>query len=151
MPGNDEVPPETNQQVGRAAPPVPTSRGAGGRQPPNPSPRLRVLHFYVPIIEGREIISVDSRGLLAASSPDLDDGPVIFVDIDMDGRLFTEGYHVPGEPFESMDQLIHAAGVHLLTSSCRHDLAQYVPLSMPSSPVSACDAPSLSLLVPLQV
>ncbi|KAM0860222.1 hypothetical protein ACQ4PT_046686 [Festuca glaucescens] len=119
MPRNDEVPPETNQQVGRSAPPVSTSRGAGGRHPPNPSPRHRVLHFYVPIIEGREIISVDSREVLAASRSDLDDGPVIFVDIDMDGNLFTEGYCVPGEPFESMDQLIHAAGVHLLTGSCR--------------------------------
>nr|XP_051229042.1 uncharacterized protein LOC127346823 [Lolium perenne] len=114
-----------HRPISLPANPVPTKDSARGSNLPNPSPCHRVLHFYVPIIEGREIISVDSRGVLVASPSDLDDGPVIFVDIDMDGRLFTEGYHVPGEPFESMDQLIHAAGVHLLTGSCRHDLPQY--------------------------
>jgi hypothetical protein len=107
---------------------VPTSRRSRGSKLPHASPRHRILHFYVPIFEGREIISVDSRGVLAASRSDLNDGPVIFVDIDTDGKFFMD-YRVPGEPFESMDQLIHAAGVHLLTGSCP-DLPQYAPLSM---------------------
>ncbi|KAM3260491.1 hypothetical protein ACQJBY_051636 [Aegilops geniculata] len=99
--------------------PVPTSLGAGGRH----LPRHRVLHFDVPIINGREIISVDSNGPLTAARSSSDDGPVIFVDVDMDGSFLTD-HDIPGEPFESMDQLIHAASVHLLVASCC-DLSRY--------------------------
>ncbi|KAI4985054.1 hypothetical protein ZWY2020_017684 [Hordeum vulgare] len=102
-----------------AAKPVPTSLGARGRL----LPRHRVLHFDVPIINGREIISVGSNGLLTAARSISDDEPVIFVDIDIDGSFLTD-HDIPGEPFETMDQLIHAASVHLLVASCC-DLSRY--------------------------
>ncbi|XBI84316.1 hypothetical protein VPH35_092651 [Triticum aestivum] len=94
---------------------VPTSLGARGRH----LPRHRVLYFDVPITDGRVIVSVDSHGLLAAAARSgLDDGPTIFVDIDMDGNFLTD-HRVPGEPFESMYHLIRAASTHLLAAPCR--------------------------------
>lgn len=119
--------------------PVPTSLGARRRH--------RVLHFDVPIINERVIVSVDSHGLLtAAARSGLDDGPVIFVDIDMDGNFLTD-HRVPGEPFESMDRLIRAASAHLLAAPCR-DLPQYVticPSRRLHHRLSICDLAEIEL------
>ncbi|XBH72838.1 hypothetical protein VPH35_100049 [Triticum aestivum] len=77
--------------------PVATSLGTRGHH----LPLHPVLHFDVPIINGRVIVSVDSHGLLAAAARSgLDDGPMVFVDIDMDGNFLTD-HRVPGEPLES--------------------------------------------------
>ncbi|CAM0876406.1 unnamed protein product [Alopecurus aequalis] len=93
-----------------------TSARARGLQLPHRSPRYGVVHFDVPTTDGREILSVDSRGLLpAAARSGLEDDLVIHVRVDNDGNYSTD-YRVPGEPFESLDKLIHAAGAHLLAA-----------------------------------
>ncbi|XP_037438434.1 uncharacterized protein LOC119306268 [Triticum dicoccoides] len=79
-----------------------------------PSPRrYPVLRFDVPTIDGREIVSVDSSGIARFC---VEEGPLIFVD-QVDGKYYiARDRRLPGEPFESVFQLIQSAGLQLLAA-----------------------------------
>lgn len=87
-------------------------------------PRYPVLHFDMPTIDGREIVSVDSNGIARSC---VDEGPVIFVH-EVDGKYYIarDRRRLPGEPFESIYQLIQSAGLQLLATFA--DLPPYAPL-----------------------
>ncbi|KAM3278350.1 hypothetical protein ACQJBY_045916 [Aegilops geniculata] len=79
----------------------------------SPPRRYPVLHFDVPAIDGREIVSVDSNGIARFC---VGEGPVIFVD-QVDRKYYIARDHrLPGEPFESIFQLIQSAGLQLLAA-----------------------------------